>query len=65
MLATAQLDGPAFEATEGIPAADLETQRTAMVTWFRSLRQPKSDSAVETPPELKEQLKARGYWDAK
>jgi hypothetical protein len=65
LLAAAQLDGPAFEATEGVASADREAQRTAMVTWFRSLRQPTTDNAAETPPELKEQLKARGYWDAK
>lgn len=64
LIATAQLPGPAFEATAGLPVDAQEALRAGIVAWEDTLRLPDTDAAVETPPELREKLRARGYWDA-
>jgi arylsulfatase A-like enzyme len=64
LLATAQLPGPAFEASPGLPIVAQEALRDQLVAWESTLRHPVTDAAIATPPALREALEARGYWDA-
>ncbi|MDP2313072.1 MAG: sulfatase [Pseudomonadota bacterium] len=64
IVTAAQLPGPAFEATEGADAAEQAALRAEMVRWVNSLSPSPLQAAVLLPPELRDTLRAKGYWDA-
>ena len=61
----ASLPGPAFEALEGTAPAEQAELRSAMVTWVGSLAASPLQAAIELPPDLRDALREKGYWDAK
>jgi arylsulfatase A-like enzyme len=66
IIAAARVDGPSFEATEGLPDASRTAYRTAMSEWVASLApSPLQEATVQIPEELLQTLRAKGYWDAK
>jgi arylsulfatase A-like enzyme len=64
LVEAARLPGPAFEATEGTDVEEQKVLRTEMVTWVRSLAPSPLQAAVMIDPELRDTLRAHGYWDA-
>jgi arylsulfatase A-like enzyme len=65
LLKTAQVPGPAFEATEGADAAEQAALRDEMVRWEATLYHSPVQSTVVIPDDLKAELRAHGYWDAR
>ncbi len=61
----ARLDGPSFEASDGLDADGKAALRSEMVAWVRGLAPSPLQEAVVLPAELRETLRAKGYWDAK
>ncbi len=64
VLEAARLPGPAFDTEGEVDAAEQEFLRGEMVTWVRSLSPSPLQQAVVLPTELRDALRARGYWDA-
>ncbi len=60
----AQLPGPAFEAAAGTDAAEQVALRSELVRELRTLTPSELQEAVALPPELRDALRAKGYWDA-
>ncbi len=63
LIAASRLNGPAFEASEGLSRPQQERLRQGLVAWARSLQQP--DSSAD--PISEEQLRImqeKGYWGA-
>ena len=64
LVETARLDGPSFAVSGGLSLDDQAHLRGEMVTWLRSLAPSPLQEAVSLPPDLRDALRAKGYWDA-
>jgi arylsulfatase A-like enzyme len=61
----ARIDGPAFEQVGGLSPEEQLALRAEMVGWLRTLSPSPLQEAVAIPDDLKEILRAKGYWDAR
>jgi hypothetical protein len=64
VVAASAVDGPAFEATEGLDNSARIALRGEMVGWLRELGPSPLAEPAALSEELKDTLKAKGYWDA-
>jgi arylsulfatase A-like enzyme len=66
ILASTRLEGPGWQATEGLGTADRAVMRDAMIAWSSKLSPPPQKGATphgDMPEALKKSLREHGYWD--
>jgi len=61
VLASARIEGPAFEVSEGLHTDFAEPLRTELEEWRRSLP-PSPKTQGEVSEELRSVLQQQGYW---
>jgi arylsulfatase A-like enzyme len=64
MLASTNLEGPAFEASEGLTRDQREDLRQQLTAWALGLHQPTAAGEVQLTPEQLEVIQDKGYWGA-
>lgn len=61
----ARIDGPAFAVAAGTTDEERSALRTELVAWLRGLAPPPEVAPTEMSTELRDKLRAKGYWDAR
>lgn len=64
MLASARLEGPAFEASPDLGKEQRRALRHDLTAWAAQLRQPDAAGEIVLSPEQLEVIQAKGYWGA-